>query len=247
MINKQYLLSSINKYSLGGLIESVKWEIKDKYLTVKFNSPSKEMIGIVKCKNIPLEDSIIAISNTTQLVKLIGIADNQLILSYTKQGKLITKLIISDNQFNSNYALADLIIIPKAGELTEKIEFEIKATLDETDINSIIKAKGALSESENVVIKPHYGFDNELQIEMEFGGGIEHANKVSFFIKNVEQLIEEQFDFSNDYNSEIIKDILYYNKDMVSGTIQISLQGIMKIEFENENSISTYYLVSKNS
>jgi hypothetical protein len=43
----------------------------------------------------------------------------------------------------------------------------------------------------------------------------------------------------------MIKEIMYCNKDMVSGRMSISLEGIMKIEFEGENLKSTYYLVSK--
>ena len=59
------------------------------------------MIGKVVFKGMPLEDSIIAISNTTQLNKLIGITNGYLELSYVKINKFITKLIIADNQFYS--------------------------------------------------------------------------------------------------------------------------------------------------
>jgi hypothetical protein len=38
---------------------------------------------------------------------------------------------------------------------------------------------------------------------------------------------------------------MYCNKDMANGTISINLEGIMKLEFKNENFKSTYYLVSK--
>jgi hypothetical protein len=36
MINKADLVSIISKYYLNGLIESVKWEIEDQNLTIKF-------------------------------------------------------------------------------------------------------------------------------------------------------------------------------------------------------------------
>jgi len=45
MIPKLDLQSIINKYYLNGLNETVKWEIKDKTLTIKFTSPTREMIG----------------------------------------------------------------------------------------------------------------------------------------------------------------------------------------------------------
>jgi hypothetical protein len=74
-----------------------------------------------------LEDSTIAISNTTQLNKLIGITNGYLDLKYEKINKFITKLIIADNQFTLNYALADTMIIPKAGEVTGEMSWNIEA------------------------------------------------------------------------------------------------------------------------
>jgi phenylalanine-4-hydroxylase len=43
----------------------------------------------------------------------------------------------------------------------------------------------------------------------------------------------------------MIKEIMYCNKDMVGGSISINLEGIMKLEFENDSVKSIYYLVSK--
>jgi len=73
MISKIELQNTINKYYLNGLVEAVKWEIKDKKLSIKYTSPTKEMIGEVTHTNFTLEDSTVGISNTSQLLKLIGI------------------------------------------------------------------------------------------------------------------------------------------------------------------------------
>ena len=160
MINKLDLSSVISKYYLNGLVEPVKWDIKDKVITIKFNAPTKDMIGKVEFIGMPLEDSTIAISNTTQLNKLIAITNGYLELKYEKINKFITKLIIADNQFTLNYALADTMIIPKAGELGDIGDWNIEAPLDNESINAIVRAKSALAESETVVIKPFENADN---------------------------------------------------------------------------------------
>ena len=77
--------------------------------------------------------------------------------------------IIADNQFTLNYALADTMIIPKAGEVNGEMEWNIEAPLDNESINAIVKAKSALAESETVVIKPFENEDGEFQIEMQIG------------------------------------------------------------------------------
>jgi hypothetical protein len=244
MINKGELLSIINKYYLNAMVEATRWNIENNTVTIRFNSPSKEMIGEVKATGFPIEDSNIAVSNTTQLIKLISITNNFLELNYQKTNKFISKLIISDNQFTLNYALADIMLIPKVGEVNDIDEWDIIAPLDNEAIGAIVKAKSALNESETVVIKPYLNPENEFQIEMEFGGNVEYANKVSFYIPNAVKNNEVN-NFKEYYNSNIIKEIMYCNKDMSRGNISIKLDGIMKLEFENEKIKSTYYLVSK--
>jgi hypothetical protein len=246
MIQKLHLTSAISKYYLNGMNEAVIWEIKDNTLNVKFNSPSKEMLGSVMFRNVPLEDSKIGISNTTQLNKLLHITNGTLELSYIKNKNIPYKLIVADRSFTLNYTIADAMIIPKPGNIIGDINFSIKAPLDSESINSIVKAKTAVTESETVVIKPSSNEDGEYMIEMEFGGNVEYANKVSFFISNVET-VNIPKDFKVQYNSEMIKEIMHCNKDMHSGAMSINLEGIMKLEFTTEDSTltSVYYVVAK--
>ena len=84
----------------------------------------------------------------------------------------------------------------------------------------------------------------EDNVSGEFGGNVEHANKVSFYIPQATSLNLPD-DFKEHFNSNMIKEIMYCNKDMASGNIKINLEGIMELTFENENIKSTYYLVSK--
>ena len=135
--------------------EAVKWDIQDNKLTIKFTAPDKTMIGVVTCDEFELEDSSIGISNTTQLNKLLAITNGYLTLEYQKQHKLITKLIVADNQFTLNYALADTMIIPKAGEYVGDGQYNIEASLDNESINAIVKAKSALADTDTAVSYTH--------------------------------------------------------------------------------------------
>lgn len=244
MINKIDLVSIISKYYLNGMNEAVKWEIKDNNLTIKFTAPDRSMIGVVTYEGIELEDSIIGISNTTQLNKLLAITNGYLNLEYQKQHKLITKLIVADNQFTLNYALADTMIIPKAGEYVGDGQYNIEASLDNESINAIVKAKSALADTDTVVFKPFINADDELQLEMLFGGNIEHSNKVSFYLPdiNTNNLPDN---FKAHYNSNMIKEIMYCNKDVSNGVMGINLDGVMRLYFDNGNTKSEYFVVAK--
>ena len=238
MISKLELQSVIEKYHLNGLIENVKWEVdKNKQLTINFMSPTREMLGRVVYNGFPLPESAIGINNTTQLDKLLAITSGDLVLDYVKESKIITKLLIADEQFNLNYALSDLLTIPKPGEYNGPEEYNIETKLDNEIISALVKAKNALTNSENVVVKP-----DTLGLGFTFGGDVEYANKVSYYIQNI---APSEIDFELTYNSNLLKEILVNNKDMENGTLHVNNNGLMKIMFNSKNIQSIYYIVAK--
>ena len=238
MISKLDLQSVIEKYHLNGLIENVKWEVdKNKQLTINFMSPTREMLGKVVYNGFPLPESAIGINNTTQLDKLLAITSGDLVLDYVKESKIISKLLIADEQFNLNYALSDLLTIPKPGEYNGPEEYNVETKLDNEIISALVKAKNALTNSENVVVKPDI-----LGLGFTFGGDVEYANKVSYYIQNV---APSEIDFELTYNSNLLKEILVNNKDMENGTLHVNNNGLMKIMFNGKNIQSVYYIVAK--
>lgn len=242
MIDKLDLVSIISKYHLGGMIKSVRWNVKDGNLGIGFNSPSMEMIGSLEYKDFPLEDSTIAISDTSQLSKLVGITNGYLNLEFVRQNKLPIQLIIADNQYTLNYALADLMIYPEAGQLDFEPEYDVIAELDNESITAIVKAKQALVDTNTVVLTSSPDDDGEDRLELCFAGNIAFSNKVSFFLSEVDMKVAE---LNEHYDSNMIKEIMYANKDMPQGKMSISSEGLMRLEFEDDKIKSSYYIVSK--
>lgn len=242
MIDKQELQSIINKYYLNGLIEAVKWDIKDSVLNIKFTSPTREMIGEITSNNFNLENSSFGINNTSQLLKLINITTNEVLLSFIKNNKIFSKLIIADQQFTVNYSLADILTIPKTGAYSGPQEFDIQVDLDNEIIIALTKAKNALSESKSVVIKPYESLDGQPQLEFIFGGDIEYANKVSYYL-NIDKNISKEFELI--FSSDLIKEIFNCNKEYETAKMFINLEGLIKFEFKTDITTSTYYIVKK--
>ena len=242
MIDKLDLVSIISKYHLGGMVKAVRWNVKNNHLGIGFNSPSMEMIGNLEYKDFPLEDATIAISDTTQLSKLVGITNGYLNLEFIKQNKLPIQLIIADNQYTLNYALADLMLFAEAGQLEQEPEYDVIAELDNESITAIVKAKQALVDTNTVVLRSSPNDDGEDRLEMCFAGNIAFSNKVSFYLNEVEM---KNQDLNENYDSNMIKEIMYANKDMPQGRMSVSAEGLMKLEFEDEKIKSTYYTVAK--
>jgi len=243
MINKITLQSVIGKYYLNGLVESVKWTTENNALEIDFQSPNKDMIGRVKHTNFPLEDSEIAVYDTSKLNKLLGITSGEVVLELEKQQSIYTKLIISDLNYTLNFSLTDLLMIQEIGEVTDPNNYEIQGELGSEEITAIVRAHNAL-ESDNVIVKIDKNLDNEDVLVMSFGDVSNHTNKIDYQIPN-STLDNVPYGTKIPFNSALIKNILNNNKDAESASLKVNSQGLMKLEFTGEDWESFYYIVRK--
>ena len=234
MINKSIIQSIISKYYLNGTIETVKWEIKDKILKINFISPVKDMMGRVEYSNFDLPNNEVTIYNTSQLNKLLSTTLGDLLLEISNN-----KLHISDSQFAINYALADALLAPKVPDINEPEIYEVEIDLSRDHIDAIIKAKGAVSDTDHVNIKNGATIDMDPTIDFVIGDNVEHSNKITYSIP-----VQKQVVIDLPFNINYIKEILNANKEC-SGKMYISEVGLMKLEFNNDSTKSTYFIVRK--
>ena len=243
MINKNELQSIISKYYLNGLVESVKWTTENNALEIDFQSPNKDMIGRVKHTSFPLENSEIAVYDTSKLNKLLGISSGEVVLELEKQQAIYTKLIISDLNYTLNFSLTDLLMIQDVGDVTDPNNYEIVGELGSEEISAIIKAHSAL-ESDNVIVKIDRDLDGEDILVMSFGDNSNHTNKIDYQVPGA-TLTNVPYGTKIPFNSAMIKTILNNNKDTESATLKVNSQGLMKLEFKSENWESFYYIIRK--
>jgi hypothetical protein len=234
MINKQVIQSIISKYYLNGLVETVKWDIKDEKLKIDFISPVKDMIGKIEYNSFKLNDTSFAIYNTSQLNKLLSTTVGELILEIKEH-----KLNISDSQYAITYALADVLLVPKTANVDEPDKYDIELDLTDEHIHALIKAKGAVHDTDHVLIQNGLSVDNEPTLEFIIGDDIEHSNKITYSI-----ITNQPIKINLPFNINYIKDILNANKDL-NGKMFINKDGLMKIEFTSEDISSVYFIIRK--
>ena len=239
MIDKSILQSVISKYYLN-VCESITWKTEDNNLTIDFMSPTADIIGKVTCNNFPLENSELAIYDTKKLSSLISICNGDLLLELEKQHKLISKLKISDLNFNLTYAVSDPLLVPKVGTVNVP-EFTVNLNLTRENIDNLIKAKSALQGIDNMLITTTTNLDGENVCEFVFGDEHGHNNKITYQIPG--DITEE--DMKIPYNSDTFKTIMNANKDMEEGTMKISSMGLIEFKFSNDEVSSEYYMVRK--
>jgi len=236
MIDKSILTSVIAKYNLAHRNESVKWRINDKQLTVYFGTVGQ--VGKVVMKDFDFEDSELAIFNTSQLSKLLSITQGNLLFTTEKQNKIYTKLFIADSNFELTYSLADVMMIPKIQYYKDADSYEVELELDKEEIANLIRAKNALLESESMLITTTEDLDGESIVEFIFGDNTGFSNKITYQLRGK---IDKQ-NIELPFNAILFRDILKVNSDADSAKLKLNQNGLLKLEFENKNTESEYFI-----
>ena len=236
-MEKQALVSIIDKYYLNGIGEKVKWTVKDNEVTIKTFSPTKDMVGVVTA---PFEfpDSEFVIFDTSKFLKLVGICNQFLTMDIQLEGKIATKLLLADSEYNLEYALANLMLAPNVNFTVNDFESDYEFTVDNEFINTWIKAKKALG-SDTTIIQAYTGEDEIPKVNFTLGEPEGHSNKIQFEVP-ITNLVMDSTTLK--FNADYLKAIFDANYGAV-GNAYVSNDGAMKLEFENEEGQKSSYIV----
>ena len=229
MINKKVISDIVSKYSLGGSIEAVKWEINDEELTIKSINDSQTLIGKLNYKEkIGLKPGNYGIFNTSQLIKCLNILDGDILINATDR-----KLNIADTNYDVKIRLADPAAVPKVGRVVrENLNASFK--INDEFITRFVKSKDALN-LDKFTIETRDGFNGE---ELIFTmGNDSKTNTIEFA---VEATINDKFD-QLPFDSNIFKEILKANRTYTKGEIFIYDKRILQSDFTFDSNFYTNY------
>jgi len=239
-MEKQSFVSLIDKYYLNGVGEKVRWSVKDGIATIKTFSTTKDMVGVVTGA-VELVDSEFVIFDTSKFLKLVGICNQFLTTDIQFQGNIATKLLVADNEYNLEYALANLMLAPQVNFTVEEFESDYSFSITNEFIGKWIKAKKALgSEFCTIGLTTK---DTGNVINFTLGEPEGHSNKIDF--EEVPLESKHTIYTSLQFNAEYLKSIFDANYGAV-GTMWVSNEGAMKLDFESEDGQkSTYVILAK--
>lgn len=234
-MEKSRLINFINKYHLGGLIQSVSWSANGT-LSTKFISDDKCAVGEVTLSKFNSEQKKFGVYNTDLLVKLLGVLGDDVNFSINSAGDKAFSLTLDDKSTTVNYMLADLAVIPPTPELKELPDFELKINITKEFIDKFIKAKSALPDIEHFTIMKNKK-QNKYQVVIGYSNT--NSNRISLDVECASSSDIEPISFSAKY----FREILASNKDLNGGTLFVSSEGLAKIEFDIDDYESKYFLV----
>ena len=235
-MNKQKLVKFIDKYSLGGLVNSAILSFKDNTLNTRFTSGDKSLLGILSVDKWDFEDGEFGVYNTEQLVKLLSVLDDDVTMTVSKAGDKAVSIQMSDSVSKVNYMLTDTSVIsrPPVPESLPQ-NFELKININQQFISKFISGKQALPETDTFTI-----VTNNDTASIVIGYASVNTNRVTIPVSTTEYKHMDLISF----NATNFKEILSANKECESALLEVSPDGIAKITFKIDNYKSTYYLVA---
>ena len=234
-MQKSKLDKFIQKYNLGGNVNSVKWKSNGDSLSTSFVTPDKSLLGNVKVDKFSFDNAELGIYQTDQLKSLIGVLGDDISLDLTSAGDRAVSLNVKNGAISIDYVLSDLSVIPDPPALKRLPEFGTQIKLDTKFINTFIKGKSALSDIDSFTI-----INSDNGCEVVIGYSSTNTNRVNIPVETTSSNLEKPISF----NANLFKEVLVANKECTSAVLQVSNEGLAKVNFKIDDYDSTYYVVA---
>ena len=233
-MDKSKLVKFINKYYLGGNVNSVAINSDGKGLSTRFVSGDKSLLGEVKLNNYSITEADFGVYQTDALLKMLSVLDNDISVDLVKAEEKAISLDAKDSGAKVRYMLSDLSVINKPPQLKQIPEFELLLNVDKTFVSKFISGKGALPDTESFTI---VSGDNP---EVVIGYSSIATNRVAVPVENQTDNTIDNISF----NANLFKDVLEANKECEAAVLEVSSEGLARITFNVGDYKSTYYLVA---
>jgi len=244
-MEKTTIETFIKKYNLNGLVEQVRWVVKDKTLRVTAITPDKKFLDSVTLKSFnALPDSVIGIIGTVTLKQLLGALEKDVTLTLVPADddpNRIISLIIDDGKSEVQHMCGGLEAIANEPVIKKlPTEYDIEIVLTNEFKERFLNAKAALSDQKLFTV-----LNNKKKkcLELVVGYNRNVSNRISVPITvsttSKSTTIKEPISF----NSSNLKEILSANSESSDPILKISELGMATIEFDTPEFQSKYYMI----
>ena len=234
-MNKNNLVRFINKYNLNGNVNSVVLNSKDNTLSTRFITGDKSLLGELSLSKWKFEDADLGIYDTLQFSKLLDVLSDDITMKLNSSGDKAISLVVSDTDAKVNYMLSDLSVINQPPALKQLPEFQVKIKVNTKFITKFISGKGALPETDTFTV-----ITDDDGVKIVIGYSAINTNRVTIPVET------ETFEDINkvSFNANLFKEVLSANKECESATLEVSQEGLSRINFKVDEYDVIYYLVA---
>ena len=220
---------------MGGNVNSVKWKSGGDKLSTTFVTPDKSLLGTVTVDKFQFEEAELGVYQTDLLKNLLGVLDDDLSLTLSRFGDKAVALKAKNGSVSVDYVLSDLSVIAAPPELKRLPDFGTHIKLDAKFIDTFVKGKSALSDVDTfTILKTDNG------VEVVIGYSSTNTNRVNIPVDTVTEDLTDSVTF----NANLFKEVLVANKECTSAVLEVSNDGLARVNFKIDEYDSTYYIVA---
>ena len=234
-MEKHKLTRFIDKYHLSGNVNSVILNSSKKTLQTRFMTGDKSLLGELSMNGWSFEDTNLGVYDTEQMVKLLGVLSDEVEFNLMKAGDKAIALKVEDGNAHVNYMLSDLSVINNPPALKDLPDFGLQIKVDNTFIQKFIAGKSALSDTDSFTV-----ISENDKVELVIGYSKINTNRVTIPVRTETYTEIKKVSF----NADLFRDVLVANKECESAVLEISEQGLARINFKVDEYDATYYLVA---
>ena len=225
----------IQKYNLGGNVNSVKWKSSGDSISTSFVTPDKSLLGNVKVDKFPFENAELGIYQTDQLQRLLSVLGDDVSLNLTSAGDKAVSLKVKHGTKSIDYVLSDLSVIADPPAMKRVPEFNTHIKLDTGFIDTFIKGKSALADVDSFTV-----VDGKNGVEVVIGYSNTNTNRVNIPVETTKKDLANPITF----NANLFKEVLAANRECTSAVLEVSSEGLAKVNFKVDDYNSMYYMVA---
>lgn len=235
-LNVPLLVSNIEKYYLGGLINKSLYTSDDK-LSIVGADESKSIYAVVSSRRKLFNKKLeFGIFDTSQMLNLLGLFTGEATLDITDN-----TFNLSQNEVDVEISLADSGVINgknfKAPSPEKHFqEYDIDLTLTRDIMDKILKSISAFPTSE----KNFYFTFKRNKPKLVIGDDASKSNKVNIDISELGTV--KQFDGKMAFFIKYLKQVISAVKGMDKVTMKMSIAGVLVVEATDENYTCRYFM-----
>ena len=246
-MQKKQIETFIRKYTLGGILEKVRWVSANKTLKTTTKSDDGKFLAIVELANFDgFEDAEVGIFDTTKLCRMLSAPGDEISLSLVKDeddDKRVIALVVEDTKVEVQYpaAMLDLIEVPPPLKALPPFEVEIKLTDD--FISKFLKAKSSLPEVDLFSLVVNTKKNNRLEMVLGYSSNINN-NRIALEVpaEDGKNSVSEPISFS----AKVLKEIIAANSECKDVVLKVSEKGLAMVQCAADGFTCQYYLIKIN-
>ena len=239
-MDKTKLLTFIEKYNLGGSVESVKLVADGTTLKTSFVAEDKTLAGSVTLNSCDIEKSELGIFETAKFKTFLKILGDSIKIDLNKQDDRLVGLMLSDDNTEVNFVLSDLSVIPKAPAVKSPKDFDLEIPIDANFVDRFVKAKNALPDVDSFTLMMNKKGD---KLELVIGFASINSNRIKVEVKA--NAGKDKLDKPISFNANYFKEILLKNSEATGAVFKVASLGIANISFTTPDFDANYFLIKK--